>query len=147
MTGTVRHNAAQALAVALLFLMTTAAFASGKRIAWKAVNQALLKLNNHPVKTWGVYQPVKNHNLVLVEIDRRLLVIDTKERRVYTAQRSDFEAHGDDLLGPVPDEHTPVLTTDSWDMHDVGPAEQISFRLTDNGDAIDLQLPHPINPY
>jgi hypothetical protein len=136
-----------ALVAAALLLPAAAALAKGKRTTWKSVPQAVLKLNNHPVKTWNVYQPAKNHNLVLVQVGNRWLTIDTKARRVYSASRDDFTARGDDLVGPEPDEHSTVLATEGWDMRDVGPAEQISFRLSDGGDALSVQLPHPLNPY
>lgn len=135
-----------ALAAALVLPAMTAR-AKVKKTTWKPVTQAVLKLNNHPVKTWNVYQPAKNHNLVLVQVEKRWLTIDTKARRVYSANRGDFTTHGDDLVGPEPDEHSTLVATEGWDMRDVGPAEQISVRLTDGGDVLSIQLPHPINPY
>ncbi|HEV2385838.1 MAG TPA: hypothetical protein VGS20_01155 [Candidatus Acidoferrales bacterium] len=138
---------AGAAVAATLALLGGTALAKSKKTTWRTVTQAVLKLNNHPVKTWNVYQPAKNHNLVLVQVDKRWLVIDTKARRVYRADRGDFAAHGDDLVGPEPDEHSAVVATEGWDMRDVGPAEQINVRLTDGGDVLSIQLPHPINPY
>ncbi len=142
--GRRRIVASVALVTAVL---PAAAVAKGKKTTWKPVPQAVLKLNNHPVKTWNVYQPAKNHNLVLVQVGSRWMTIDTKARRVYAASRDDFIAHGDNLVGPEPDEHSTALEIEGWDMRDVGPAEQISFRLNDGGDVLSVQLPHPLNPY
>ena len=121
--------------------------ARGKTLIWKPVTAALLKENNRPVKTWNIYQPDKNRNLLLVQVDRNWFILNLKQKRVYRAERGDFQARGDSLAGPEPDRRAPVIQTTDWDSHDVGPAQEISVRLTASGDRLAIELPHPIEIY
>ncbi|HVB34349.1 MAG TPA: hypothetical protein VNJ52_08275 [Patescibacteria group bacterium] len=143
-----RLGAAGAVLVTGAMLLAGAAcFARGKPLIWKPVEQALLKENNRPVKTWNVYQPDKEREWVLVQVERNWFIFNTKEKRVYKAERADFHAHGDSLIGPEPGRHTPPLKTDGWDSHDVGPAQQISVRIAATGNVLAIELPHPLAVY
>jgi len=139
---------ASAALVALLLLAAAAsAGARDKKLIWKPVNQALLKLNNHPVKTWDVLQPDKNKNLVLVQVLRDWYILNLKEKRAYKVERKDFETRGENLAGPEPDKHTPAVKTNGWDSHDIGPAQQITIRFAETGDVLAIELPHPLVVY
>ena len=104
-----------ALVATLVLAAGVAVLAGGKTRTWKPVNQALLKLNNHPVKTWDVLQADKNHDLVLVQVLRDWYIFNLKRKRAYKVDRSDYKASGGNLIGPEPDKHTPVIKTDGWD--------------------------------
>ena len=139
---------ASAAVLAALFLAAAApAGARDKKLVWKPVNQALLKLNNHPVKTWNVFQADKNRNLVLVQVISAWYVLNLKEKQAYKVERKDFETRGENLLGAAPDKNTPVAKTKGWDSHDIGPAQQITIRFADNGDVLAIELPHPLVVY
>jgi hypothetical protein len=140
-------SASAALVAALVLAVGVAALARGKTRTWKPVNQALLKLNNHPVKTWDVLQADKNHDLILVQVLRDWYILDLKRKRAYKANRADFKASGDNLVGPEPDKQTPVVKTDGWDSHDIGPAQQITIRFAESGDSLAIELPHPLVVY
>jgi hypothetical protein len=142
-----QKTAAAALLACLLLLAVSPAAARPKKFTWKPVTMALLKLNNHPVKTWDILQPDKDRNLVLVQINKRWFLFELKQKRLYSADRSLYKAAGDNLVGPGPDRDTPRLKTDGWDSHDVGPAQQITVRLEENGDVIAIELPHPLVVY
>ena len=138
---------AVALVAALGFAAAAAALADGKKILWKPVPQALLKLNNHAVKTWDVLQAEKNSNLILVQVDRDWYVLNLKQKRVYKTERGDFLEWGNGLFGPEPGSQTPVVKTKGWDSHNIGPAQQITVHFAESGDVLAVELPHPFNPY
>jgi hypothetical protein len=139
--------AVTALLACLAFLAVLPAAARPKKLTWKPVTMALLKLNNHPVKTWDILQPAKDRILVLVQINKRWYLFELKQKRLYTADRSLYKPSGENLIGPGPDRDTPRVKTDGWDSHDVGPAQQITVRLEENGDVIAIELPHPLVVY
>jgi hypothetical protein len=121
--------------------------ARGKKLVWKPVIAALLKLNNHPVKTWNVLQPDKNRNLVLVEVSKDWYVLDLKRKRAYKVEGRDYATRGENLVGPEPDERTPTVKTDGWDSHDIGPAQQVTIRFAATGNVLAIELPHPLAIY
>lgn len=135
------------LLASLTFLAFLPAFARGKDLTWKPVAAAVLKLDNHPVKNWDILQPDKNRNLVLVQVEKRWFVFQLKEKRIYSVERSQFRADGENLVGPPPGHDTPLVKTDGWDSHDVGPAQQITVRLADTGEVLTIELPHPLSIY
>jgi hypothetical protein len=139
--------ASAALVAALVLAAGSAALARGKNLTWKPVDQALLKLNNHAVKNWDVLQAAKNHDLVLVQVERDWYIFNLKEKRAYEAERGDFKTSGQNLIGPEPDKHTPVVKTNGWDSHDVGPAQQITIHFAESGDVLAIELPHPLVVY
>lgn len=121
--------------------------ARGRTLLWKPVPQALFKENNRPVKTWNIYQPDNDRNLVLVQVNREWFILNLKQKRVYQASRSDFQARGESLAGPAPDRRTAVVKTDDWDSHDIGPAQQISVRIIASRNVLAIELPHPLAIY
>jgi hypothetical protein len=134
-------------ALLAVFVLVAPAGARDKKLIWKPVNQALLKLNNHAVKTWNVFQPDKNRNLVLVQVLNGWYILNLKQKRAYKVERKDFESRGENLAGPAPDKDTPVVKTEGWDSHDIGPAQQITIKFADNGDVLAIELPHPLAVY
>lgn len=136
-----------ALLAGLLLAAAPRAQAKGKERTWKPVMQALLKRNNHPVKKWDVLQADKDHNLLLVQVDRDWYIFNLKRKRVYRVERRDFQTRGENLVGPEPDRHTPIVKTNGWDSHDVGPAQQITVRLAESGEVLAIELPHPLAVY
>ena len=137
--------------IALLALAVLAgaagAQARGKTLVWKPVTQVLLKENDRPVKNWNVYRPDKDQDLVLVQLERDWFIFNLKQKRVYWAERSEFQTRGDALAGPVPGGHARIVKIENWDSHDVGPAQQISVRFTATGDVLAIELPHPLAIY
>jgi hypothetical protein len=136
-----------ALLAALILMAVAPAPARDKKLLWKPVTQALLKVNNHPVKTWDVLQADKNRNLVLVQVLKDWYILNLKEKRAYKVDRKDFDARGDNLSGPAPDKNTPIVKTNGWDSHDIGPAQQITVKFAETGDVLAIELPHPLVVY
>lgn len=139
--------ATAALMAGLLLAAGPRAEARGKKRTWKPVMAALLKFNNHAVKTWNVLRADKDHNLLLVQVNRDWYAFNLKKKRLYRVNRRDYKSHGQDLVGPEPDKRTPEIRTNGWDSHDVGPAQQITVQMAESGNVISIELPHPLANY
>jgi hypothetical protein len=126
-------------------LLAPAPDASGaKETVWKPVEGCILKLEGRAVKTWNVYRAEKNNRLLLVQLGRRYLILDTKERWVQELAPSDVKAHGKDFVTSSGGKRKPI-PSGNWVTRDVGPAELIRVRLMDYGKVLEVQVPHPYN--
>ena len=115
-------------------------------ITWKAVGDAILRVTGQkPAKQWSVYQDQKNKTRVLVKIDARCLILDAKAKQVFEITSDKLQEHGKKLQSPNPVANQHALPSTDWDIRDVGPAERIQTRLTDENLFIDVELPHPID--
>ncbi len=138
---------AAAIMAGLILAEGPRAEARGKNQTWKPVMQALLKLNNHAVKKWNVLQADKDHNLLLVQVNRDWYAFNLKKKRLYRVDRRDYKAHDGNMVGPEPDKRTPEVRTAGWDSHDIGPAQQVTVQLAESGNVITIELPHPLANY
>jgi hypothetical protein len=118
--------------------------ADNGRFLWKSVGRAQLKLENKTPLQWNVYQTEKKKeaNLVLVQLGRRYMALDTKGKVAYYVFPSDLQAKGPDFETGNLFVQSRVMPTTAWTVRDVGPAEMIKLTLGDYGRALDVELPH-----
>jgi hypothetical protein len=133
-----------ASAAALTALALAAGAQAAAKIVWKPVTDAVFKLDGQPAKHWSIYT-TKKRDRVLVELGRRFLMLDVKAKKAYQIDRSAIEEKGDDRRSPREGDAVAPLASAHWDVRDVGPAEQIHVELTDEGHALDIELPHPVD--
>jgi hypothetical protein len=137
-----------ALALALVFpLAVSGAQPKGKRLTWNQVGAALFTWNQRPVKHWNVWRAKKDRNLILLQVMKDWYLISLKNKRLYRVQENWYKAHGENLEGPAPDNAMPLLKTETWDSHDVGPAQKITVQIAESHDELSLELPHPLVVY
>ena len=55
---------------------------AGEQVVFKRLPSAILKIDGKQVKLWEVYREEKRGHLVLVQLGRRYLLLDTKEREI-----------------------------------------------------------------
>jgi hypothetical protein len=122
-----------------------AAFAKSKPISWKAIDDALLRVNNVAVKDWGVYQAGKKTDPLLLQMGSRFLLIEVHDHRLLEIDSSKIERKSDDLLWDPSDRPTNPLVTSNWVVTDIGGAFQIGAKIDSEDRVLDLQLPHPAN--
>jgi hypothetical protein len=143
-----------ALAVALLFVflvlfassfLPAAASAGDKTVAWKPVKEALLRVDDQPVKTWNVYQESKKGDPLLLQMGNRFLLIRVHERQIFELDPAKVEQKGAELLWDSAALPAEPLATSGWIIRDVGFAYRIGARLVAENRLLDLQLPHPLN--
>lgn len=120
---------------------------SGARIRWKPVDFAQLKLDGKAPLAWGVYQSdkKKQSNLILVLLGKRYLALDTSAKLVYLVLPAEIHSAGKNLDSDSVTKSSRLIPSSDWSMRDIGPAESIRLTLGDYGQALDVQLPHPIN--
>src|SRR3970040_245790 len=85
-----------ASALLVVFALPPAILAAEK-IVWKPVVLALLKVDGRPAKIWNVYVAQKKEHLVLVQLGRRNLVLDTELREVVEITPAAIQRKGKDL--------------------------------------------------
>lgn len=123
----------------------TAALAADT-ITWKPVGDAILRITGQkPAKQWSVYQDQKNKARVLVKIDSRCLILNAKTKEVFEIGASQIQEHGKKFQSHDPAATQRALPSTDWDMRDIGPAERIQTRLTDEKISIEVELPHPLD--
>ena len=116
-----------------------------KPVAWKPIQQALLRVNDQPVKNWNVYQGNKKGDPLLLEMGNRFLLIEVHERKIFELPAGKIEHKGNELLWDPADLPSEPLATSDWIIRDVGFAYRIGARLVAENRILDLQLPHPMD--
>ncbi len=124
----------------------TATFAADKAILWKVSDQALLRVDDHPVKgDWNIYQAGKKANPLLLQMGPRFLLVDGRERQIFEIDPAKIAHRGAELAWDPADHSAKALETSDWIVRDVGLAYKISARLVTENHLMDLQIPHPLD--
>ena len=138
---------ASVLASLLVFVAAGGGTARGadKRVAWKPIQEALLRVDDQPVKNWNVYEESKKGDPLLLAVGGRLLLIEIHERKIFELAPAKIEHKGPDLLWDPAERPAEALAASDWVIKDVGLAYRISFRLEAEKHTFDVQLPHPMD--
>jgi hypothetical protein len=126
-------------------LTANPAFAGDKAVAWKPIQQALLRVDDQPVKNWNVYLENKKGDPLLLEMGNRFLLIEVHERKIFEIAPAKIDRKGADVLWDPADRPAEPLATSNWIIRDVGFAYRIGARLVAENRLLDLQLPHPMD--
>ncbi len=124
---------------------THAALAAEKAVLWKISDQALLRVDDHPLKEWNIYQAGKKPNPLLLQMGSRYLLVDGRDRQVFEIDPGKIEHKGADLSWDPSQHPAKPLETSEWLVRDVGLAYKISTRLVAENHVLDLQIPHPLD--
>lgn len=130
--------------VSVLVFLAIAAYA-GETIVWKPLEQAVLKVDDRPARTWNVYRAGKKRHLLLVQLGRRFLMVDTREREIYELDATKLESKNKDLLWRESDRPAKALATSDWVVRDAGRAQRIRTKLTAEGRVLEVQLPQRLD--
>jgi hypothetical protein len=115
-----------------------------RKPVWKSVEFAIVKFNDEAPKSWSMYHTEKK-GLLLVRIWKRYLLVDRKEQEVYEIDPQTVKPAGDNVEWSLSEKPSEALETPDWKTRDVGPMEQVSFRLGKNGYVLQLQIPLKAN--
>jgi hypothetical protein len=153
-----RHNKRSRGALGLFFLIsflcmiTSPVLAGGafaadkdKPVTWKPITQALLRVNDQPVKNWNVYEQNKKGDPLLLAMGDRYLLIQVHERKIFELPSARIEHKGAELLWDPATLPAEPLATTEWLIKDVGFAYRVGVRLVAENRVVDLQLPHPMD--
>jgi hypothetical protein len=133
------------LAAALLIASSARAGDKGKTVTWKPITQALLRVDDQPVKNWNVYGENKKGDPLLLEMGNRYLLIQVHQRKVFELAPAKIEHKGAELLWDAASLPAEPLSSADWLIKDVGFAYRIGVRLVAENRVLDLQLPHPMD--
>jgi hypothetical protein len=154
-----RHNKRSRGAMGIFFLlpflcMITGALLSAapafaadkdKPVTWKPITQALLRVNDQPVKNWNVYEENKKGDPLLLAMGDRYLLIQVHERKIFEIAPAKIDHKGAELLWDPATLPAEPLATTEWLIKDVGFAYRLGVRLVAENRVVDLQLPHPMD--
>ena len=116
-----------------------------KPVSWKPITEALLRVDDQPVKNWNVYWESKKGDPLLLQIGDRFLLIQVRERKVFELASAKIERKGKELLWDPATLPAEPLASADWLIKDVGFAYRIDMRLVAENRVFDLQLPHPMD--
>lgn len=138
----------------------TMAAAADESIEFKAVDFAILRIDQRPAKTWDVYLAEK-HKLMLVRLGSRHLLLDLAAREVFEIAPEAFEQRkqtlalkksvwegiqDDDKAQPGVEQRAkqkPLrqrLPSEEWNIRNAGPARIYRVKLSEEGRVIEVQL-------
>jgi hypothetical protein len=119
------------------------ASAGTERIVFKRQATAILKMDGKPVKFWEVYVAEKRGHLVLVQLGRRYLLLDTKEKDVLEIEPGAIQQKpkGNDVAWTRSPQNEKKIVSEEWSLRKIGPAIAIQVRLSAEGRLLEIQLP------
>jgi hypothetical protein len=126
---------------AMLLLVATVGAHAADKSAWKTVEGALVRIDDRAPKQWGLYHTGKKYDPLLLQLGVRVLVIYVHNQAVYELPPAKVEHKGEDLIWRESDKPEKPLATTDWTLRDVGSAQRIQMKLSEEGRLIDIQVP------
>jgi len=117
---------------------------AGRKLIWRPVEFAILKFNDAAPNSWNIYHSEKK-GVLLVRLWKRYLLVVVADEEVYDLDPQKVHVVGDSVEWSYSDLPAKPLETPDWKERDVGRMERISFRLSKDGHALELQLPLGLN--
>ena len=111
---------------------------------WKSVEFAIVKFNDEAPKSWSMYHTEKK-GVLLLRLWKRYLLVNVKDQEVYEIDPQTVKPAGDNVEWSLADKPSDPLETPEWKTRDIGPMQQVSFRLGKNGLILQLQIPLKMN--
>lgn len=120
-------------------------FAKEKPASWKMIDDALFRVNDAPVKDWGVYQTGKKRDPLLIQMDKRFLLIKIHDRQLFEVDPAKVQRKSDELLWDPIDHPAQPLSTTDWDAGDTEAVFRIRAKINSEDRLLDIELPHPLD--
>jgi hypothetical protein len=133
------------LGLAIVAAIACSATAHAKPLVWKPAEQAILRVDEHPVGEWNLYQEDKKDNRFVLQMNARFLFVDVANHRIFELDPSKIEHKGTDLRWDPDDRPDKPLETAAWLVKDVGGAYRFNARLVAENHVVDVQIPHPLD--
>ena len=132
-----------ALGTILLFVSSAASAVPQKQV-WKSVEFAIVKFNDEAPKSWSMYHTEKK-GVLLLRLWKRYLLVNVKDEEVYEIDPQTVKPAGENVEWSVADKPSDPLETPEWKTRDIGPMQQVTFRLGKGGSVLQLQIPLKMN--
>ncbi|HEX8763715.1 MAG TPA: hypothetical protein VF740_01085 [Candidatus Acidoferrum sp.] len=132
------------VAALLTALGPSRALQGAQKTTWKSVEFAIVKFNDEAPKSWSMYHTEKK-GVLLLRLWKRYLLVNVKDEEVYEIDPQTVKPAGDKVEWSLSDKPSEPLETPEWKTRDIGPMQQVSFRLGKNGLVLQIQIPLKIN--
>ena len=132
-------------AASIAYISATGTFAKDKPIPWKGIDDALLRVNDAPVKEWGVYQTGKKRDPLLIQMGNRFFLIKVHDHELFEVDPGKVQRKSDELLWDPADHPALPLDTSDWDTTDTEAVFRIRAKINSEDRLLDLELPHPLD--
>jgi hypothetical protein len=129
-------------ATAAVCALTGGAFAKDKPLSWKLIDDALFRVNDAPVKDWGVFQSGKRRDPLIIQMDKRFLLVKIHERQIFEVDPARIQQKTDELLWDPSDHTAQPLSTSDWDVGDTEAVFRIRAKISAEDRLLDIELPH-----
>ena len=140
-------------------LTSAAGTAVGEKIVWKPVQDVVLRIGDRAAGNWNVYEAEKRPGLLLVQFDKRLVLLDLKGREALELDPESLVKSGTGVVwednraeAQAQPEPAPPgkgkprrLEVEEWSVRDVGRADRLRVKLAGHGTVIDVQIVHPLS--
>jgi hypothetical protein len=120
-------------------------FAKDKPASWKIIDDALFRVNDAPVKEWGVYQTGKKRDPLLLQVNNRFFLIKIHDRQLFEVDPTKVQRKSDELLWDPSDHPPQPLATSDWDAGDTEAVFRIRAKISTEDRLLDIELPHPLD--
>jgi len=138
------HRTAFVLGALLTVFSLGHGLQAAQKSVWKSVEFAIVKFNDEAPKSWSMYHTEKK-GLLLVRLWKRYLLVSVKDEEVYEIDPQTVKPAGDNVEWSLADKPSEPLETPEWKTRDIGPMQQVSFRLGKGGSLLQLQIPLKMN--
>lgn len=109
------------------------------------IEDALFRVNDAPVKDWGVYQTGKKQDALLVQMNNRFLLIKIHDKQVFEVDPAKVQRKADELLWDPSDHPSAPLSITDWYADDTEAVFLIRAELTGEDHLLDIELPHQLD--
>jgi len=120
-------------------------FAKDKPVSWKLIDDALFRVNDAPVKDWGVYQAGKKRDPLLIQMDKRFLLVKIHDRQIFEVDPAKIQHKTDEVLWDPSDHPAEPLATSEWQASDTEAVFLIRAKISTEDRLLDIELPHPLD--
>ena len=117
-------------------------FAKDKPVSWKLIDDALFRVNDAPVKDWGVYEAGKKRDPLLIQMDKRFLIVKIHDRQIFEVDPAKIQHKTDELLWDPSDHPAEPLATSEWDASDTEAVFLVRAKISAEDRLLDIELPH-----
>ncbi len=125
----------------IISLSRTLTLGAAEKLVWKPLENAVLRIDDRAAKLWNVYHVDKKDQLLLVQLGRRFLMLDTREHQIYELNPMKLEHKDKDILWHESEKPAKPIETADWTVREVGPARRIRVKLVSEGRVLEVQVP------
>lgn len=139
------HKFAIFAAAGALCVCAAAALPKEKPASWKMIDDALFRVNDQPVKEWGVYQTGKKVDPLLVQMNNRFLLVKIHDKEIFEVDPAKVQRKADELLWDPSDHPSQPLAITDWYADDAEAVFLIRAKLIGEDQLLDIELPHQLD--